>query len=284
MHELFTAMNNHLDQLSIHSKIDKGETSHGYTNTSRTTQGTQLVEQMALAAYHLDGEAQMWYQLAKADGKPRYKAKVSVGTKKTTTQGVSRTFPVNNGTVSRPVTSSIRQFLPVEIEEHRKKGLCFHCTDIFGPRHDCKKLFIMEARWLEEETDDVPYDSVEHHIDVHQIEESLAISLHAIAGTHTPQTMWVTSTINHRTMSVLLDFGSTHNFLKEELARGMGLIHDPYGSLEVQVANGELISSAGKCKGVWLHLQGFLIMVDFYLLSLEGYDVVLGAQWPLKIC
>ncbi|KAJ0018816.1 hypothetical protein Pint_12123 [Pistacia integerrima] len=112
----------------------------------------------------------------------------------------------------------------------------------------------MEACWPEEENDDVPCDSVEHQIEVHQIEESPAISLHAIAGTHTPQTMWVTGTINHRTVSVLLDFGSTHNFLKEELARGMGLISDPYGSLEDQVPSRERISSA-------------------------GYDVILDAQW-----
>ncbi|KAJ0018815.1 hypothetical protein Pint_12122 [Pistacia integerrima] len=35
-----------------------------------------------------------------------YKAKVSVGAKNSTTQGASRTFLVNNGSVSQPFTSS----------------------------------------------------------------------------------------------------------------------------------------------------------------------------------
>jgi hypothetical protein len=47
----------------------------------------------------------------------------------------------------------------------------------------------------------------------------------------------------------------------------------------VVVANGEKLSSKGMCKGVLIILQGAAIKVDFYLLPLGGYEVVLGAQW-----
>lgn len=45
------------------------------------------------------------------------------------------------------------------------------------------------------------------------------------------------------------------------------------------VVNGEKLTSPGRCKGVQLQLQGTKIDAEFYLLSLEGCDAVLGAQW-----
>ncbi|KAA8525928.1 hypothetical protein F0562_007972 [Nyssa sinensis] len=77
----------------------------------------------------------------------------------------------------------------------------------------------------------------------------------------------------------LLDFGSTHNFLKEHVATKLGLLPDVSGQLDVKVASVERLTSQGKCKGVELYLQGVLVKVDCYLLPLEGYEVVLGAQW-----
>lgn len=46
------------------------------------------------------------------------------------------------------------------------------------------------------------------------------------------------------------------------------------------VALEERLPSRGKCTNVKLLLQGiFSISVDFYILPLEGYDIVLGTQW-----
>ena len=45
------------------------------------------------------------------------------------------------------------------------------------------------------------------------------------------------------------------------------------------VAFGEKLSSLGKCSQVQLRLQKVPFMVDFFILPLEGYDVVLGTQW-----
>ena len=91
--------------------------------------------------------------------------------------------------------------------------------------------------------------------------------------------MRVKGSLGRYNVTVLLDSGSTHNFLKDEVATRLGLIPDTGGMLDVKVASGERLSSLGKCVGVELILQGVPIKVDFYLLPLEGYEVVLGAQW-----
>ncbi|KAI9182262.1 hypothetical protein LWI28_023696 [Acer negundo] len=65
----------------------------------------------------------------------------------------------------------------------------------------------------------------------------------------------------------------------EVLAKKVGLQPVQGGQFEVMVASGERLSSQGKCKCVTLLLQGIPVSVDFYLLPLEGYDIVLGTQW-----
>lgn len=45
------------------------------------------------------------------------------------------------------------------------------------------------------------------------------------------------------------------------------------------MASRELLPGRGKCRGIKLYLQGIPLKEDFYKLPLEGYEVVLGAQW-----
>lgn len=45
------------------------------------------------------------------------------------------------------------------------------------------------------------------------------------------------------------------------------------------VANGDRVYSFGCCKKVTLTLQGMFITIDFYLLSFQGCEMVLGAHW-----
>ena len=95
----------------------------------------------------------------------------------------------------------------------------------------------------------------------------------------TPQTMCVTVTIGKFPLMTLIDTESTHNCLHESLAKLVGLPIETDSSLRVIVANGEKLRSPRVCRGVTLNVQNSQFLVDFYLIELEGYDVVLGAQW-----
>jgi hypothetical protein len=66
----------------------------------------------------------------------------------------------------------------------------------------------------------------------------------------------------------LIDLGSTHKLQPTE---GEGM--------EVMIASKEKIRSPGKCVQISVELQGRIFIVDFYILPLEGYGVVLGTQW-----
>ncbi|KAJ0076959.1 hypothetical protein Patl1_35310 [Pistacia atlantica] len=91
--------------------------------------------------------------------------------------------------------------------------------------------------------------------------------------------MHIQSRIGNTPLTVLIDSRSTHNFLHHGLAKMASLKPEIGCLLNVVVANGEKLSSRGCCTNVPLTLQGITIEVDFFLLSLEGCDAVLGPQW-----
>ncbi|KAJ0041882.1 hypothetical protein Pint_19393 [Pistacia integerrima] len=78
--------------------------------------------------------------------------------------------------------------------------------------------------------------------------------------------MRVTGLLYNKPMSVLIDTGSTHNFLDPQIAKKTGLQVDNAAKFNVMVANGDTLSSTGRCDAVlgahWLQTLG-PILWDF---------------------
>ncbi|XP_035546606.1 uncharacterized protein LOC118348648 [Juglans regia] len=71
------------------------------------------------------------------------------------------------------------------------------------------------------------------------------ITLHALAGWTAPKTMRVAAKIGSHNIVVLIDSGSTHNFISERLANGLRLPVAPTETFNVRIANGDKL----KCQG-----------------------------------
>lgn len=104
-----------------------------------------------------------------------------------------------------------------EIEEKRSKGLCFGCEEKYTPGHKCKhhQLFLMEI-----EEDEAPLED-EQTQEV-TVEEQPLISLHAMTGSFGGSTIRVEGQAGNRRLHILIDSGSTHNFLDTDTARKLG--------------------------------------------------------------
>uniref|UniRef100_A0A2N9EXV4 RNA-directed DNA polymerase n=1 Tax=Fagus sylvatica TaxID=28930 RepID=A0A2N9EXV4_FAGSY len=168
---------------------------------------------------------------------------------------------------------AVRRMSPIELKERRDRGLCYNCNDKFVPGHRCKKLFVIEA--CMEETD----GDLEMEIEPLEDHELPEISLHAMSGHSAPDTMKVAGQIYSLSTTVLLDSGSSHNFVSESLATLSGLRPSQSQKVRVTVASGEKLTSKGKCSRIPIKLGSFITQVDFYILPLEGYDMVLGTHW-----
>ncbi|KAJ8759923.1 hypothetical protein K2173_010069 [Erythroxylum novogranatense] len=111
------------------------------------------------------------------------------------------------------------------------------------------------------------------------LEELPEISFHAITGTEHPQTLRLQGHLKGKDVVILVDGGSTHNFMDQSLVHKLDLPVEQDQQFQVMVANKEKITCSGKCSAVTLNIQGFQTQVDFYILPVAACSLVLGVQW-----
>uniref|UniRef100_A0A2N9GX58 Integrase catalytic domain-containing protein n=1 Tax=Fagus sylvatica TaxID=28930 RepID=A0A2N9GX58_FAGSY len=327
-----------------HSRSERRTEGRGHTDEAEQFfrfHETPIEDHVALASFHLEGEAQLWYQLLQQEAEslnwPTFKAGLlarygptqffdhfgeltkpqQIGTVKDyhtkfeqllakagplpLTSGfihcyrLARLYEARNSSFRRttapvlPINKMppfspredtkprssfpLKRLTPTELKERREKGLCYNCNERFVPGHRCKKLFVIEACSEEEDNDsDMELEELEEI-------ETPGISLHAMRGRDGPETMRVAGLIQAVSTTILLDSGSSHNFVSESLARKLQLHPVKGPRIRVMVASGEKLASKGKCVGVAVKLGKFQSQVDFFILPLEGYEAVLGTQW-----
>ena len=81
-------------------------------------------------------------------------------------------------------------------------------------------------------------------------ETELEITLSALVGSPTPGTMRVKGRVNSISLVILVDSGSTHNFIDAAVVSVLHVLVDELQILEVKVANGDIIKTQGLCKDV----------------------------------
>ena len=117
----------------------------------------------------------------------------------------------SNTTTQMPLRST--RFIPeVERAEKIAKGLCYLCDKPFDRGHKCrskgKQLFLVEVL---DEDEDTMEEAWEEQVPV--IDEVAAyISMNAIYGNTGFQKMRVNGHVGKKTIHILIDSGSTHNF------------------------------------------------------------------------
>ncbi|KAG8480509.1 hypothetical protein CXB51_024639 [Gossypium anomalum] len=116
-----------------------------------------------------------------------------------------------------------------------------------------------------------------------KIPGSPVLSLHALQGLQGCNTMLFSAVIGHTAMVVLVDSGSMHNFIDFKVAKRLQLAIEPRSTLRVMVANGVRLSTQGLCRDVSWEAQGYKFFTDFLVLSVKGFDLVLGTQWLLSL-
>lgn len=180
-----------------------------------------------------------------------------------------------SSTPSAPVSFAgrpLRRLSESEIESRKRLGLCFNCDEKFERGHNrvCKRIFFLELSEANDAEDTAAADAAAD--DPH-------ISLLAMAGVRTPETMQVRVQMGGTTLLALLDSGSTHNFVSEEAAARTSLQLQSRGSMKVTVANGDRVPCPGAYRAVPFSIDGERFTTDFFALPLAGYDVVLGTDW-----
>ena len=105
------------------------------------------------------------------------------------------------------------------------------------------------------------------------------ISLHALGGLPSSETFRIFGTIKKARLTVLIDSGSTHNFLQPRIAQFLKLLLQTTHPLQVMVGNGSTLASDQVCPETQVTIQGHPFVVSFHLLQISGAYAVLGIDW-----
>jgi hypothetical protein len=162
--------------------------------------------------------------------------------------------------------------------------LCYNCDESFVRDHQCKRVFYLEARDFTDDND----TSTDHEtINPMAVEEgatdamanALVVSLYALAGIRTVNSMVVPVMIKGERLLALLDTGSTHNFLRGDTMQRLGLVTSGGDQLRVTVANGDRLPCESIARDVPIVIEGAVFSVTCAGIDLGDFDFILGVDF-----
>ncbi|KAI4370841.1 hypothetical protein MLD38_019144 [Melastoma candidum] len=195
---------------------------------------------------------------------------------RSTTAGAT---PNSQGIGSATSLVGRRRLSQEEVEERRFKGLCFGCNEPFDRNHRCSKrqIYSLVVESIEEENDLGEGSGVELE---GQKDDRVQITLHALKGElhgEGVRTMHVKGLYKKRSLNVLIDSGSTHNFVDVGLVKGMNLVVENVDPIRVVVADGR--RGCEMILGVtWLGQLGDIVW-NFYSSTMKFRGKVQKLYW-----
>lgn len=168
--------------------------------------------------------------------------------------------------------------------DRRAKGLCMFCDEVFTPGHQLKhkrtQLLVMELEEEEPINEEVEFNADKDSVSVECAQfECPQLSMNALTGISSYQTMRVSGLHNKKLLQILVDSGSTHNFLDLEMAKKLGCQLEAIPSMTVTAGGGTKLQAPFVCKGFTWHLQQTKFSADVLVLPLGCCDLILGIQW-----
>ncbi|XP_027337502.1 uncharacterized protein LOC113851229 [Abrus precatorius] len=185
-----------------------------------------------------------------------------------------------------PPRTNYKKLTHEEMLSRREKGLCYNCDEKFHPGHKCKaRFFLLVAEATDDDTTfpstslvDPDPDPLPSETEPTEL-SSAQISFNALSGLPAPEALRLLGLISKKQVTILVDGGSTHNFIQDCVAKFLNLPMQPTSTLKVMVGNGSIIECHHFCPAVPVWIQGHSFDVDLHVLPISGADVVLGIQW-----
>jgi hypothetical protein len=115
--------------------------------------------------------------------------------------------------------------------------------------------------------------------DIFVDDSNIEISLNTLSSMSTGQTMRLGVAMCNQSLIALVDSGSTHCFMAEHVARQLDLRPIPTAGMTVGVANSERLPCVGVCPVLSFSIHDEVFCMDFFIIALDRYEVVLGCNW-----
>lgn len=110
-------------------------------------------------------------------------------------------------------------------------------------------------------------------------EVCVSISKQALAGTESSRSMKLLGSIQGRDVLILIDSGSSNNFISSKMAQHLSGVQVLQQPRQVRVAGGGLLQATAEIPDCQWLCQGHTFATSLKVLPLTSYDVILGMQW-----
>nr|GEY77139.1 hypothetical protein [Tanacetum cinerariifolium] len=107
--------------------------------------------------------------------------------------------------------------------------------------------------------------------------------LNSLIAHESPRSLKLWGTMGSGDVHVLIDNGSTHNFVQLNIVERLRLPVQTTNDFKVYIGSGESLLCENMCLQVTISMKGLTMEVDLYVLPMNGPDVVLGIQWLQKL-
>ena len=163
--------------------------------------------------------------------------------------------PVNPTTPSTPL--KIQKLTRDEMDECQIKGLCYNCDDKYFTGHKCKEqnLFMAISEDISEEDVETPLvfespETTKITPPSNPPEVKPVISLNALTRFSASQTLKLIGYIKHWKVIILVDSGSTHNFIHRHIAQETHCYIHAVNNFQIMIANGGSMKCGGHCENM----------------------------------
>ncbi|XP_022024212.1 uncharacterized protein LOC110924519 [Helianthus annuus] len=175
---------------------------------------------------------------------------------------------------------AVTRLSPEAIAQRRKDGLCFKCPERYFPGHKCSPpQFLLIVDNEDADPEPVPTMTDNATPDESPQPKLMSLSDTAFFGISSNQTLCVTGYISGKLVQILVDSGSTHSIIQPRIASQLQLLTKPIVPFSVVVGNGQFIQCTGYCPDVQFQVKKTQFQIPFFILPVEGADVVLGISW-----
>jgi hypothetical protein len=177
---------------------------------------------------------------------------------------------------------NIRRISPAEMQLRKEKGQCYWCDDKFSFSHRCPNKHLMLLQYdptAEIADDDEPEPTDQTTEIIPQPETNHHLSLNALKGANSLGTMRFMGRIGKIRVQILIDGGSSDNFMQPRIAHFLKLPVEPAPCFKVLVGNGQIMTAEGVVTNLSVVIQEHEMLLPVYLLPIAGADLILGTAW-----
>jgi hypothetical protein len=92
-------------------------------------------------------------------------------------------------------------------------------------------------------------------------------SCHEFIGINTQQTLKIQGYIEKKKVTMLIDFGSTHNFINYKLAKDLNCFVFPAPEFQVMIVDGGSINCSRKCRIINLNMGEYFLDIPMIFIQ-----------------